>query len=181
MNKKLKTMIMLLLLGMFAVPTTGFTQNNQLNNQTKTISPTHYLKIHEAIGTIYAPAATPGCFCTTTSKDFAGLRYDPPVPYCKRHVTMHEKNEIALLYNIKPQQYRLYEFDHLIPLSIGGSNNPCNIWPQPIRQAKIKDKLELELYYAVKAGKITRKRAVKIISSWFHHPCTGLNNHNLCR
>jgi hypothetical protein len=147
----------------------------------RTIPQKHYLKIHTTIGIIFIPAALSGCFCTTTSKDFAGLRYNPPVPYCKRHVTMYEKNEIAGLYDIKPQQYKYYEFDHLIPLSIGGSNNTCNIWPQPLWQARIKDKLELQLYYAIKAGKITRSKAVKIISYWFHHPCAGLNNHNLCR
>ena len=174
-------MMMLLLLGMFALPTMGSAQMNPINKHTKTLSQHHYLKIHTIIGIIYTPTTIEGCFCTTTSKDFAGLRYNHSVPYCKRHVTMHEKNEIAGFYNIKPQQYKHYEFDHLIPLSIGGSNNACNIWPQPIRQAKIKDKLELELYYAVKAGKITRNQAIKIISYWFHHPCSGLDNHNLCR
>ena len=181
MKKTFKTVTMFLLVGMFAVPTSGSAQNNPINKYTKALSHNHYVKIHTTIGTNYAPAALEGCFCTTASKDFAGLRYDPLVPYCKRHVTMHEKNEIAGAYNISPQQYKHYEFDHFIPLSIGGSNNPCNIWPQPTLQAKIKDKLELELYYAVKAGKITRHQAAKIISSWFHHPCTGLDNHNLCR
>lgn len=181
MGKTFKTIMLFLLLGMFAVPTIGSAQNSPINKQATAVPHSHYLKIHEAIGTIYAPATIEGCLCTTTSKDFAGLRYNPPIPYCKRHVSMHEKNEIAGLYDIKPQQYKHYEFDHLIPLSIGGSNDACNIWLQPQWQAKIKDRLELQLYYAMKAGKITRSRAVRIISYWFHHPCAGLNHHNLCR
>lgn len=181
MGKAFKTIAMILFLGMFAVPTIGSTQNQSINRQVTSAPHSHYLKIHAAIGTIYAPATIEGCLYTTTSKDFAGLRYNPPVPYCKRHVTMHEKNEIAVLYDIKPQQYKHYEFDHLIPLSIGGSNNACNIWPQPQWQARIKDRLELQLYNAMKSGKITESQAVKRISYWFHHPCTGLNNHNLCR
>ncbi len=181
MGKAFKTLTMFLLFVMFAVPTIVSAHNSPIKKQATAMPHSHYLKIHEAIGTIYTPTTIEGCFCTTTSKDFAGLRYNPPVPYCKRHVTLHEKNEIAGIYGIAHRQYRYYEFDHLIPLSVGGSNNACNIWPQPLWQARIKDRLELELYYAIKAGKITKSQAVRIISSWFHHPCAGLNHHNLCK
>ncbi len=49
-----------------------------------------------------------------------------------------------------------YEEDHLIPLNLGGHpTSPDNLWPQPIRQAQVKDKLEYALNRAVCAGRMT--------------------------
>lgn len=35
-----------------------------------------------------------------------------------------------------------FQFDHLIPLGIGGADDDRNLWPQPYPDAKLKDKLE---------------------------------------
>lgn len=45
---------------------------------------------------------------------------------------------------------RHYEEDHFVPLEVGGHpTDPNNLWPQPIQEARMKDKLENELNKAV--------------------------------
>ena len=34
------------------------------------------------------------------------------------------------------------EYDHLISLELGGSNDATNLWPEPIAEAHIKDRLD---------------------------------------
>ncbi len=49
-----------------------------------------------------------------------------------------------------------YQEDHLIPLELGGHpTDPRNLWPQPIHEATVKDRLELALNRAVCAGRVT--------------------------
>jgi len=51
---------------------------------------------------------------------------------------------------------RDYEEDHFVPLEIGGHpTDPRNLWPQPIREARLKDRLEQALNKAVCGGKMT--------------------------
>ncbi len=53
-----------------------------------------------------------------------------------------------------------YEEDHLIPLELGGApQDPRNLWPQPIMQARLKDKVELALNRAVCANRMTLSAA----------------------
>src|ERR1700681_4181677 len=48
-----------------------------------------------------------------------------------RHITEQMKREIAVRYGILWSDRMKYEFDHLIPRELGGSDNLKNIWPQP--------------------------------------------------
>lgn len=59
-----------------------------------------------------------------------------------------------------------YEFDHYIPLSIGGSDSPKNLFLQRLDAAHEKDKLEDQLFNDLAAGKITQADAVAQIRSW---------------
>ncbi len=112
-------------------------------------------------------ALTPGKICTPTDADFYGYRYKEHIAFCTRDITVEEKQKVANQYGGIPQsQWSNYEFDHLIPLSIGGSNDSTNLWPQPIAEAKIKDKLEEQLYLQMSAGTITQAAAVKKINDW---------------
>jgi hypothetical protein len=62
-----------------------------------------------------------------------------------RNVSIAEKQAVDAEYRhtyIKGAQ----EYDHLIPLELGGSNDIKNLWPQPIEQAHVKDRLENALH-----------------------------------
>jgi hypothetical protein len=75
-----------------------------------------------------------------------------------RHITLVEKERVAAAYGFTGR-YSEVEFDHLISLEIGGSNDPKNLWPQPIAQARVKDRLENYLHDQVCAGKMSLKEA----------------------
>ena len=73
-----------------------------------------------------------------------------------------------------------YEEDHYVPLDLGGNpDSPSNLWPQPIREARMKDKLESTLNRAVCGGKLTlAARATVSHTRWLDRmretdACTG--------
>ena len=63
-------------------------------------------------------------------------------------MTNARRDEILTSYGLPPGTHPDYEIDHLIPLCLGGSNDPSNLWPQPRRtiepkwNAEAKDRLE---------------------------------------
>ena len=112
---------------------------------------------------------TPGRLCTADDPDFKEYRYPEHIPYCQRNLPRQVKQLIADRYNVPQADWGKYEFDHLIPLGIGGSNGADNIWPQPhgaVDDAE-KNKLELELFNLLSAGTITQRDAVDRIYNWF--------------
>ncbi|MBI3554011.1 MAG: hypothetical protein HY077_16060 [Elusimicrobia bacterium] len=118
---------------------------------------------------------TPGRLCTADDPDFKEYRYAERIPYCNRHVTKDMKLEVAAHYGIAQSDWRNYEFDHLIPLAIGGDSHVDNLWPQPRGNpdgSDDKDKLEYDLFLQMQAGTITQAEAVKRIYDWFRsaHP-----------
>jgi hypothetical protein len=58
------------------------------------------------------------------------------------------RDEILTRYKLLPGTHPNYEIDHLIPLCLGGSDDPSNLWPQPRRSieetwnAEAKDRFE---------------------------------------
>jgi hypothetical protein len=111
---------------------------------------------------------TPGVLCSVYDSDFRGYFYPEKVVLCKRHLTARTKRMVAERYDIAPKDYKYYEFDHYIPVALGGSNNGANIWPQLLSEAHEKDVLEVRLYHALKKGTITQKEAVSRIMAWRH-------------
>ena len=43
------------------------------------------------------------------------------------------RDEILTRYGLPPGDHPDYEIDHLIPLCLGGSDDPSNLWPEPRR------------------------------------------------
>jgi len=70
------------------------------------------------------------------------------------------RDEILRRYGLPPGTHPDYEIDHLIPLCLGGSDDPSNLWPQPRRSieqtwnAEAKDRLERLLCDMVCDGQI---------------------------
>lgn len=113
---------------------------------------------------------TPGKLCTTADPDFDEARYAERIAHCRRHVTPSMKRVVAARYGVPQSDWSLFEFDHLIPLAIGGGNSLDNLWPQPDADNEgegSKDKLEMRLYRQMRDGSITQAEAVRQIYVWF--------------
>jgi hypothetical protein len=63
-------------------------------------------------------------------------------------MTHARRDEILTRYGLPPGDHPDYEIDHLIPLCLGGSDDPSNLWAEPRRSiepewnAEAKDRLE---------------------------------------
>jgi len=112
------------------------------------------------------PMVTPGFLCTATDPNFDGFRYPSHVAHCARNISGAEKDQVAQAYGIPKSDYSKYEFDHFIPLNAGGSDDPRNLWPQPLGEAHEKDKVEDQVYYGLKNGTMTQDVAVAKIRAW---------------
>lgn len=113
---------------------------------------------------------TPGKLCNTSDPDFKEFRYAEQIPYCRRHVTQQMKQEVAAHYGVAQSQWPNYEFDHLVPLSVGGNSHVENLWPQPHGfpdGSNGKDRLEMKLYLQMKGGGIRQAAALGQIQLWF--------------
>lgn len=87
-------------------------------------------KSHEcaAIGPLPDPECTPGAvFTGVTREQICVSGYSKSV----RNVSQAVKKKIFATYGIAyPVPFGSYEIDHLIPLSLGGSNEYANLWPK---------------------------------------------------
>lgn len=75
-----------------------------------------------------------------------------------------------------------YEYDHLIPLELGGATNDRrNLWPEPGASPNPKDTVENALNRKVCDGKLTLARAQRLIASnWIavYHSLHGKVRHS---
>lgn len=90
------------------------------------------------------PALTPGVVATS---DPAVLCEHPEQTgsfYSRqqRHTTYEMKEQVAYNYSLPRRGWHTVEFDHLIPLCLGGADDVRNLWPQPLSEARIKDRAE---------------------------------------
>jgi len=107
-----------------------------------------------------------GHLCTSIDKDFDGYRYPGHIAHCRRSVTTNRKNKICAKYGVKDR--RNYTVDHIIPLSVGGSNSDWNLWCQ--HRAIYSANLEYWLYEQVKGDKMTQAEAVVYILGYKYNP-----------
>ncbi|KAJ3271979.1 hypothetical protein HDV01_006019 [Terramyces sp. JEL0728] len=114
------------------------------------------------------PSYTPGCLCTTSDANYQEARYKEGIAYCKRNVGTAEKTRVANNYGVPKSTWSNYEFDHFIPLAIGGSDDDYNLWPEPLTadNSLAKDKVEAQAYRGMNDGSLTQREAVKLILDW---------------
>jgi hypothetical protein len=82
-------------------------------------------------------------------------------------ITEAEKRASLAAYG-DPEILGRFEYDHLVPLELGGAtNDPRNLWPEPGPSPNPKDTVEFELREEVCNGRISLARAQReIASSW---------------
>jgi len=111
---------------------------------------------------------TPGVLCSSHDPNFDTYDYPEHIARCTRNVGDQEKTQIAKAYgNIPKANWSKYEFDHLLPLCAGGSDDIHNLWPQPIDEAHLKDVIEDEVCSGMRAGTLTQAQAVQKVHDWF--------------
>jgi hypothetical protein len=108
---------------------------------------------------------TPGSLCEHPNK----IRYPEKIPYCSRDVDRSVKLEVMAEYDQK-LGYRVtsmnrsdFKIDHYIPLCMGGSNEPTNLWPQHKSIFDQTDKLEAEACIKMAQGKLLQAKAVELM------------------
>jgi hypothetical protein len=89
--------------------------------------------------------------------------------YVTRNVPSARKKAIYKVYGMSPDEAPCpCEVDHLIPLGLGGSNGPRNLWPQSsvtqLWNSHLKDKLENRMHAEVCAGKVELEAAQQEIA-----------------
>lgn len=98
------------------------------------------------------PTLTPGVFTDTRTP---------------RHVTGATARAVYRAYGIGLLRRPLYVIDHLVPLELCGTNDITNLWPQPRRQAHLKDLDENRLATAVRTKRMTLAAAQQeMLSLW---------------
>lgn len=112
-----------------------------------------------ASGVLVITALTPGAIRPLTTAQVCAIRWGVDV----RHVTPAMKRHVFEAYRIPLSDRHLYVVDHLISREIAGADVVRNLWPQPIAEAKVKDRLENRLRALTCAGAITLEVAQQAI------------------
>ncbi len=87
-----------------------------------------------------------------------------------RDVTESMKNQVYSAYGITSQAPGQYEMDHFIPLELGGTNDPTNLFPEaadPRPGFHEKDKVENYLHDQVCTGVISLQQAQDMIKQYW--------------
>jgi hypothetical protein len=88
-----------------------------------------------------------------------------------RDVSAETKRQVYAEYGITHHDPGAYEVDHIIPLSLGGSNDIKNLFPEPAEPRPgfhEKDEVELGLHDLVCAGKVDLATAQEAIATdWY--------------
>jgi hypothetical protein len=117
----------------------------------------------------------PRCTSGAISPDVTQANIDSTI--CRRgytrsvrppeRITEAEKRQSLVAYG-DHQPLRAYEYDHLVPLELGGAtNDPRNLWPEPGRTPNPKDGLERRLNRLVCQRRLGLTKAQsEIASDW---------------
>ncbi len=111
------------------------------------------------------PVKTPGSICT----DSPVKRYKEQITYCERDVSSDLKRSLIVMYDrelgyhIATMSRNDFKIDHFIPLSIGGSNEAENLWPQHKSVYQVTDPLEHLLGQKISEGRIKQADAIRVV------------------
>lgn len=113
-------------------------------------------------------SVTPGQVLTTDPYDFCTTGWSSAH---RRELTAAQKRTLRAAYGLTSDA-PVAEWDHLVPLELGGDNGPANVWPQvdPADRAR-KDRFENAEHHAVCATKSetatqAQRRAVQYWLYW---------------
>jgi hypothetical protein len=96
------------------------------------------------------PQLTPGAVASDDVAEVCARDASGRYTYSPTHRVWHDKRGTLDKYGIPRSQSRLYEDDDRVPLCLGGNNaDPRNHWPQPRKDAELKDRLERAVCIAV--------------------------------
>ena len=147
-------------------------QPNQGSNQDT--SYTTMEKCHAINNTLPDPKCTPGAIDPAVTQDNIDSTICIP-GYTKTvrppvSITEPQKLESMKAYGFTDSPGN-YEFDHLIPLELGGAPDDAkNLWPQPHSSSFTKDGLENYLHGQVCSGNMDLKSAQhEIATNWFNY------------
>jgi hypothetical protein len=100
---------------------------------------------------------SPGELCSRNNPDFKEYRYSERIAYCQRNVSYELREAVCERDGVENRQG--YKVDHIVPLSIGGSNSAKNLWCQHLSIDT--EELEFKLYEMVRDGDLSRDLAVE--------------------
>jgi hypothetical protein len=111
------------------------------------------------------PQATPGDVTGATREQLCAPGYVPSLP----PVTAQAQALVFQAYGLNGAAPGTYQLDHLVPLSLGGSNAIANLWPlavdaQPYN-VDVKRRLEQRLLQMVCSGQLTLAAAQRAMAS----------------
>lgn len=108
---------------------------------------------------------TPGKLCDHPSEQ----RYPEQIDYCERNVSTStkraviEKYDKQLGFQIRTMNRSDFKIDHFIPLSIGGSNDVENLWPQHKSVYEMSDRIESHVANLMADGRIKQVEAIRVV------------------
>ena len=110
------------------------------------------------------PKLTPGATLKLTKDDLCG----PSRKETDGSLSISLKRKVFELYKIRTEATTPHNIDHLIPVSLGGSNEIENLWPQPLSgewNYNQKNQLERRLHKLVCTGQLDLETAQREIST----------------
>src|SRR5262249_6878987 len=76
------------------------------------------------------------------------------------------KDAVARAYHLNPNS-PAFVFDRLVPAALGGTDDPSNVWPEPLEEQAIKRGLEDHLVRQVQRGKLSLEEAQEgLATNW---------------
>lgn len=111
------------------------------------------------------PELTPGSLCERPST----RRYAEGISYCERDVSSALKRQVMQQYDerfgyqVLQMNRAAFKIDHYIPLCMGGSNRPDNLWPQHESIYSYTDSIEAAACEKMATGRLRQVEAIEYI------------------